>query len=455
MKTTKLFSLLIFSIFLVSSVSALVVYGDWQDSSQDIQIVEGQSINFNVDFVSVSPPIKIQIELYNPESNLVVHYFEKDLEIKGTSYFSNYTLSPSIYKNPGQYQIILTGTDSINSYTHVLDLKIAKSQQDTNPPVITLFGDNPVTIVQGTHYVDAGATAWDNEDGDLTSEIVVTGSVNTNVVGTYLLTYSVQDSSGNSAQIIRTINVISSGSDTNPPVITLLGDAIVNIKLGATYVDAGATAYDKEDGDLTSQIQVTGTVNTNVVGTYVLAYNVKDCAGNSAPTVIRTVNVFKPGDTSAPIIIVISPENKEYTQSKINFEIKVSETSDVRFDLDNQGKRIMNYQGIYAGFLIFKNELCLADGNHKVIFYATDSSGNMATKSVSFSVHISQGGGNNETNEEQGYTSPTPLTNAQEEQLYFEQFQHPKIIYIEEEKPKHLNFWQRLIAWLKRFFGFE
>ena len=56
--------------------------------------------------------------------------------------------------------------------------------------------------------------------------------------------------------------------DSNAPVIQLRGDATVNIVIDSTYSDAGATATDNEDGDLTSRIVVGNSVNTTLLGTY-------------------------------------------------------------------------------------------------------------------------------------------------------------------------------------------
>ena len=77
----------------------------------------------------------------------------------------------------------------------------------------------------------------------------------------------------------------------NDPVITLNGDAVIEIYMWSTFVDPGATAYDEEDGNITNLIQVSGSVDTNTHGTYVLAYNVTDTNGNSAAVVVRTINV--------------------------------------------------------------------------------------------------------------------------------------------------------------------
>ncbi len=79
----------------------------------------------------------------------------------------------------------------------------------------------------------------------------------------------------------------------NEPVITLIGPRAVSQPLGAAYVDAGATASDPHDGDITSRIAVTGldTLNTNVAGDYLIRYNVADSAQLPAVEAVRVVRV--------------------------------------------------------------------------------------------------------------------------------------------------------------------
>ncbi len=56
------------------------------------------------------------------------------------------------------------------------------------------------------------------------------------------------DANSNAAiQVIRTVDVV----DTTAPVITLLGSDPVTVEVGTTYTDAGATATDIGDGNLT------------------------------------------------------------------------------------------------------------------------------------------------------------------------------------------------------------
>src|SRR5439155_12770402 len=86
---------------------------------------------------------------------------------------------------------------------------------DTTPPVITLVGSNPVTVQFGSTYTDAGATATDNIDGNITPSIVTVNPVNTGVAGTYFVTYNVKDAAGNAATQVARMVIVS-----DPPTPT-------------------------------------------------------------------------------------------------------------------------------------------------------------------------------------------------------------------------------------------
>ena len=170
---------------------------------------------------------------------------------------------------------------------------------DTTVPVITLLGNDPETVEVGATYADAGATALDNVDGNITPSIVVVNPVDTAIVGAYTVTYNVSDAAGNAAvEVTRTVNVV----DTTVPVITLLGNDSETVEVGATYADAGATALDNVDGNITPSIVVVNPVNTAIADAYTVTYNVSDAAGNTAVQVTRTVNVV---DTTVPAITLL------------------------------------------------------------------------------------------------------------------------------------------------------
>ena len=81
--------------------------------------------------------------------------------------------------------------------------------------------------------------------------------------------------------------------DAVPPVLTLSGAATVTLQAGSAYSDAGATAQDNIDGDISRSILTSGAVNTAVAGNYVLTYHVADRAGNAATPITRTVTVTR------------------------------------------------------------------------------------------------------------------------------------------------------------------
>ncbi len=84
-----------------------------------------------------------------------------------------------------------------------------------------------------------------------------------------------QDAAGNDAvEVTRTVTITA---DVTVPVITLTG-ADVSQEVGGSYTDAGATASDNIDGDITNNIVVAGqTVDPNTVGEYTITYNVSGC----------------------------------------------------------------------------------------------------------------------------------------------------------------------------------
>jgi hypothetical protein len=96
---------------------------------------------------------------------------------------------------------------------------------DTTSPVITILGDNPVSITENNPYTDAGATALDSIDGDVTSQIQTTGTVDTTTEGAYYITYTVSDYAGNIASAIRTVNVIPPVTPVYANYRTSLGEA--------------------------------------------------------------------------------------------------------------------------------------------------------------------------------------------------------------------------------------
>ncbi len=161
---------------------------------------------------------------------------------------------------------------------------------DTHPPVLTLIGRSVMSIATGTLFNDPGVQAFDTIEGDISGNVVASGTVDISTVGTYIITYNVSDTSLNTAtSVSRTVHVIGA-PDVTPPVITLNGSSTITIFQGGVFTDAGATALDAVDGDVTSYLSVSGTVDTTIIGTYTVVYSVSDSSGNNASTT-RTIQV--------------------------------------------------------------------------------------------------------------------------------------------------------------------
>jgi hypothetical protein len=83
------------------------------------------------------------------------------------------------------------------------------TKPDTTPPVISLVGTNPDTLFLNHNFVEPGYSATDNKDGDITTHVTISGipAFNSNFIGTYFKTYSVNDAAGNIDTIVRTVIV--------------------------------------------------------------------------------------------------------------------------------------------------------------------------------------------------------------------------------------------------------
>lgn len=178
--------------------------------------------------------------------------------------------------------------------------------EDKTPPEIELIGNKTTFTEIDYPFIDQGATAYDIVDGDLTSNIVVSGFVDTSIASTtapYIISYNVEDSKGNKAdEVIREVWVTN---DKTPPVVTLLGNNPIEIEVYSSFIDPGATAWDNREGDVSSSIIVQHNIDTSRVDSYNVAYTAYDSWGNNSPTAIRKVIV---ADKTAPVIVLIGPD---------------------------------------------------------------------------------------------------------------------------------------------------
>jgi hypothetical protein len=149
-----------------------------------------------------------------------------------------------------------------------------------------------VTSIVAEATSSSGATvtitppmSHDAVDGDLVSSCDKSTGIFT--FGVTTVTCTKTDAHGNVATpSVFTVTV----QDTTNPIIALIGSGTVNVELGSTYIDAGATATDNYDTIV--NVTTSGSVNASLVGPYILTYNATDSSGNAAIPVTRTVNVI-------------------------------------------------------------------------------------------------------------------------------------------------------------------
>ncbi|MCX6757516.1 MAG: DUF5011 domain-containing protein [Candidatus Nomurabacteria bacterium] len=121
--------------------------------------------------------------------------------------------------------------------------KVFAGDPDIIPPVISLNGEVSISIMQGTEYIDAGATASDDIDGDITINIQTYNYVDMSIAGDYVVKYLVFDAAGNQASAVRNITVTQA-----PPAPTITIHLDIETNSQTIYnQDINVTACDSDN----------------------------------------------------------------------------------------------------------------------------------------------------------------------------------------------------------------
>ena len=175
----------------------------------------------------------------------------------------------------GSYQMLYRATYKDEIYTTTKEFIV----EDRKAPVIELVADPEHFTSPVAQYEEEGFTAIDNYDGDITDQVIREEKDG-------IVTYTVSDSSGNETRVERIIVY----KDVVPPTITLTKGDTIRVLVGSTFEDPGYSASDDVDGDITTSVTSSGSVNTSIVGNNVITYTVSDSSGNKT-SVERTVTV--------------------------------------------------------------------------------------------------------------------------------------------------------------------
>ncbi|WP_313731995.1 S-layer homology domain-containing protein [Cohnella nanjingensis] len=232
-----------------------------------------------------------------------------DVSVTSVTYSLDGGANWSPYSSPIQltgdnvYSLVVKAIDSVGNETiEQRTVKISTSGLILTP-ALTLEDGAPYTSgawtnqsVTASVYAESSASGVDSitytTDGGAEQAYVNQSPLVFSQEGAQAIVFKATDTAGNMLNAPLSINI-----DKTRPVITLKGPSKVTLTVGDTYAEQGADATDNVG--LAGAVAITGTVNTNIAGTYTLRYNVSDLAGNAAVEVVRTV-VVQPPLTSEP-----------------------------------------------------------------------------------------------------------------------------------------------------------
>ncbi|WP_026009999.1 LamG-like jellyroll fold domain-containing protein, partial [Algibacter luteus] len=128
-----------------------------------------------------------------------------------------------------------------------------------------------------------GETIWVSQNNNTIYGVKISEGSAYGGSGSNAVTLTATDPLGNARSKTFSVTVI----DDIVPTITLNGDAIIDVIIGETFTDPEATATD----NCAAEIEITGTVDVNTIGEYILSYKAVDGSGNESEVLTRTINV--------------------------------------------------------------------------------------------------------------------------------------------------------------------
>lgn len=176
----------------------------------------GRDYDFKIKIVDTKKPtVKLKKLVYYVNPNQPLYAKKTVAEVNDASLTQIYFLKKEnseelakekTYEKVGTYIERVVVRDEQGNTSFPMRIKVIVAN-DLVVPVIKGAEDKVIHLGDNFNARE-GVTAYDNEDGDLTNKIVVTGKVQTNTVGRYSLTYTVTDSSKNMAKVTRVVEVI-------------------------------------------------------------------------------------------------------------------------------------------------------------------------------------------------------------------------------------------------------
>lgn len=302
-------------------LSGMMTVGETYTFNVWVKLAEGESGNSQItikntdtnQYVNVTDQVQVSDQEWTLVSGDFTYEQENNMFV--------YVKGPSVVNGVGaeyyidDFSLVLQGSPPVdfNSSGDIIDIgayEYIDETIDTTPPVITLNGDNPMTIECGSEFTDPGTLATDDIDGNIS--VNSSNDVNVTEVGTYEVIYTATDSSGNTSSETRTVFVqgvlseIVFGYDS----VVLADWAEYNYFLTTDEhvmgrIHLGGDNYNIENGFLNPmaidncggtnyEIIVTGDdIDFDTIGYYTQTYTATDSFGNSVSATL-TFQVIDP-----------------------------------------------------------------------------------------------------------------------------------------------------------------
>ncbi len=487
MKTLKLLSLLIFSLFLVSTVSA-IVYGTFDESADYISEVRdsfgyitgvtiNEEVSVNFEVVFVFPLETLSVTLYGsslPLEGVIL------LPVNEYSSYNTYTISNSL--EAGTYQIVILGSDTIGIDFSYLTLIINPVEEPQNhAPTLSPINDK---VVKEGELLEFIISATDVDGGDTltySASNLPTGAILTdNTDGTATFSWIPDYTQSGTYNDVRFI--VSDGIDSDSETITI---TVKDVNRNPE-IDPISDQQINEGADYSYQVIATDADEDTL--TYYLIQELQELKWLSinpscglitgtAPEVDEDtpynikvkVSDGKGGYDIQSYILTVKniPEQPEELRiiSEPNTEVNENEFYEYQVEAEG-GVQPYEFSVTGADWLSIDSQTGLLTGtapeigenaDFNIVVKVTDENRNFAEQSYSLTVNVAVDEDDEEKEKKKEGEVRVIGEDAFEEQEYLDQFNKPKIIYLEDddEPVQKLNWWQRLIAWLKKIFGFD
>ncbi len=254
-------------------------------------------------------------------------------------------------KKLGVYKLVYKV--KIGSFTRKVTRKVVV--KDTQKPELKI-DDSDIYLCPGDEIVPANVTAIDEYDGDLTDRVKYTISKDK-------IRYSVSDKSGNKSEVVKRILY----KDVERPKLTLNGLEDTYLFVGDTFEDPGYEVSDNCDRKISSKVKISGTVDTNKAGEYILTYKVKDSYSNESKIERKVIVSERPKDGTIYLTFDDGPNSGT---TDVILDILKEENVKATFFVTNRGPDELIKRAYEEGHTI---ALHTASHDYSVVYSSVDA----------------------------------------------------------------------------------